>query len=123
MTALDLAAIEQRANAATEGPWEPQCVQPRMDGAHQWWIKAGRLPRGLNATGTHADVEFVAAARTDVPALVARVRELEAVTAAVRELHWRSVGNQDVCQECSVLADPQVVVWPCPTARALGVTA
>ena len=78
---LDLAAIEQRVNVATPGPWE------------QAW-HAQRKPICLITNGTKfgiygnapcdyqhdddANGEFIAAARSDIPALIARVRELEA---------------------------------------------
>ena len=63
---MDLDAIEARANAATEGPWE-------YSGLTLW----GRDNLGLIKATTPEDRTFTAAARTDVPALVARVRELE----------------------------------------------
>ncbi|MEU0493466.1 hypothetical protein ABZ249_29930 [Nocardiopsis sp. NPDC006139] len=81
---MDLDAIEQRTRAATEGPW---------------WIDAdgelrGRRPGrpldqemeptvGVACMGD-PDAAFAAAARTDVPALVARVRELEEENAKLR---------------------------------------
>lgn len=63
---MDLDAIEQRTRAATEGPWE-------YDGRTLW----GRDSVGRIKADTPADKEFIVATRTDVPALVARVRELE----------------------------------------------
>lgn len=72
---MDLDAIEQRTRAATEGPWE-------YDGRTLW----GRDDIGRIKADTPEDRAFTAAARTDVPALVARVRELEEALASVREL-------------------------------------
>ncbi len=53
---INLDEIERRANAATPGPWK--------EGASDVYIVR--------------NAAFIAAARTDVPALIARVRELEA---------------------------------------------
>lgn len=80
LTVPDLAAVERRAAAATEGPW---LTYAGTDGN-------GNSTRGVTYERNQdeavfedrwcgpADAEFIAHARTDVPALVARVRELEA---------------------------------------------
>jgi len=77
---IDLDAIEARANAATPGPWRDQhheCSEvwgPAPD-SQTHSMQIARIGRAqfdvLNAA-------FIAHARTDVPALIARVRELEA---------------------------------------------
>lgn len=74
---IDLDAIEARANAATPGPL---VVVPCGVDDLGWDIDtaAGDFPAGIRgAFGRREDAEFHAAARTDVPALVARVRALE----------------------------------------------
>lgn len=65
MTEAELAEIEARANAATPGPW-------KIGGLR-------RLQMGL----MEQDADFVTAARTDVPALVAEVRRLLAALAKI----------------------------------------
>ena len=72
---IDLDAIEARVNAATPGPWT---------GTVNQGVEAGADPvfeTGCNCctepTLSEADAAFIASARTDVPALIARVRELE----------------------------------------------
>ena len=109
MTDLDLDAIEARADAATDGPWVVKLL----------------------------DAEFIAHARTDVPALVAALREARAKVEAmrswidgakvdldgyddaraaidrVRALHVRMFDTDRLCSECSD-------VYPCATIRALG---
>ena len=77
---MDLDKIEKRANAATEGPWELEKIGDFHDPG---WMIADiiRDPKGTNALNIGTDKalgEFISSARTDVPALVARVRELEA---------------------------------------------
>lgn len=76
---MNLDEIEARANAATPGPWRDQhheCseVWGRAPDSQTHSMQIARIGRAqfdvLNAA-------FIAAARTDVPALIARVRELE----------------------------------------------
>ena len=78
---LDLEAIEARANAATEGPW---VVTASRSGRS---LSVG--PDGFSGRERgerfREDAEFTAAARTDVPALVAFVRQLQAEVKDLRE--------------------------------------
>ena len=90
MTPERLAEIEARANAATQGPWE---WHPYM-GSGATLAKPNHPFHELNILKTTddwppvaADAEFIAAARTDVPALLAEVRRLQAAVERVRELH------------------------------------
>ena len=75
---LDLDAIEQRANASTEGPW---CADPIED-RDGWFVHSAAEPLfpivAVDERGSQSepDAAFIAAARTDVPALVAEVRRL-----------------------------------------------
>jgi len=70
---LDLDAIEARAAAATEGPWS-------RDDEHSLSVAICYTPHvwALAHSGTEANAEFIAHARTDVPALVAALREARA---------------------------------------------
>ena len=78
MTAAELDAIEQRAHAATEGPWEAS--------AHRTGHYLVICPDcGVRGGYERADAEFIAHARSDVPALVAEVRRLRAMEQRVRE--------------------------------------
>jgi len=88
---IDLDEIEARANAATHGPWgalimhgvasvhAPSCYvytnDPLEDTHPDTIARWGR------------DAIFIASARTDVPALIARVRELEAEWDACARSH------------------------------------
>lgn len=85
MTDLDLDAIEARAEAATEGPWE-------------WRVSDDRRWAIVDTTSSNRDdsdraiarfvdddiAEFIAHARIDVPALVAVVRTLTAENERLR---------------------------------------
>lgn len=74
MTPEQLDAIEARANAATPGPWTPS--HHPNDPYH--WAVFDTDTRALTANrgGCPDDAEFIAAARTDIPVLVAEIRRL-----------------------------------------------
>jgi hypothetical protein len=79
---IDLGAIERRANAATPiQEWD--CGMEKSDSGecgeyseYVRWFCAG--PHCETIDAARNDAIFIASARTDVPALIARVRELEA---------------------------------------------
>jgi hypothetical protein len=75
LTDDELAAIEARCEAATAGPWD--CDE------HTMLIYA--RDEGVVAVVDHhrANVSFIAAARSDVPALLAEVRRLRAFNAKI----------------------------------------
>jgi hypothetical protein len=72
---IDLDAIEARANAASPGPWT------RTD-SYDPEINVDVCNADGNLVGPD-DEEFIASARTDVPALVAEVRALRKLLGAV----------------------------------------
>lgn len=77
--------IEARANAATEGPWvkdpdEPDHVlKPDRPGSTWDGTYIATVQRDDFNLFEEANTEFIAAARTDVPALVAAIRAALAV--------------------------------------------
>jgi hypothetical protein len=87
---LDLDQIETRANAATEGPWctdswEIYQGTEYQPGISQW---IGETCRGTGSLEQdRADAAFVAAARTDVPAMAAEIRRLGAELAEYEPLN------------------------------------
>ncbi|NYV73105.1 hypothetical protein [Streptomyces sp. UH6] len=75
--APDLAAITARANAATPGPWT---VERDESSLHRFVVSEDHMltaDLGYLGNSSQDDAAFIAAARTDVPALLARVAELE----------------------------------------------
>jgi len=103
MTPAELDAIEAREKAATEGPWRavaqdggevfhgfergvvtgwdhPQLRGPLDITGLGIDLRSGRAVRRMDAT----DAEFIAHARSDVPALVAEVRRLRGLLEAER---------------------------------------
>ena len=114
---LDLDAIAARCAAATRGPWT--------------WHRRDDAPHDLNAGDDSVlypyadrwdsaalfidpgDAAFIEHARDDVPALVARVRELEDAlqriaaaephAAAMDESDWSHMSGPDTCDGCEGL--------------------
>lgn len=86
MTPTELDEIEARAAAATEyGPSRVVKCSCGHEACNKFWVDNSPLSY-VNLK--LADAEFYAAVRTDVPKLVARVRELEA---ALKEAYfWES---------------------------------
>jgi hypothetical protein len=81
MTQLDLDAIEARAKAATKGSWwwpdDGSALIGRARGADDEWIDTTVIVADLdNVVIEPEDAEFIAHARTDIPALIARIREI-----------------------------------------------
>ena len=95
MTREELEAIEKREREATAGPWRPE-----RDGGFNFAdarIVCAEADRARRATGASArpsylalvekmdDAAFIAAARTDIPALLAEVRRLREVCSDAAE--------------------------------------
>jgi hypothetical protein len=81
---LDLEAIEARADAAVPGPWE--MLGPSKYSPNEAYIKAPiEIYTGYEGEMSPADVQFIAHARTDVPALCAEVRRLRGLLVEAAE--------------------------------------
>ncbi|MFE5559534.1 hypothetical protein [Streptomyces sp. NPDC056544] len=96
MSEDELAAIEERTAAATPGPWlawmesrhgigGESFIQLRPDAPedHELYVRrftAGDEVKGPN-TALDADIDFIAAARQDVPRLLAEVKRLRTALA------------------------------------------
>jgi hypothetical protein len=126
----ELNQIEERARAATEGPWEVFTIASSAGESSRIFSDAlgpaadiAHIPMPWNGDGSNA--AFIAAARTDVPALVAALREARG---ALREVE--SKGEDSSCPACGALfpltdRDPTADrghAPSCALARALGVT-
>jgi hypothetical protein len=83
---VDLKAIRERAEKATPGPWHVfVCI--RCDALHLWPGPCGKHDP------TDADKEFIDAARSDIPALLEHIEELERELTAEYGLSpkWRAM--------------------------------
>jgi hypothetical protein len=85
---LDLDAIEARADAATEGPWFNNRNGVVIVESHP-------LAPTVSENSSWGDAEFIAAARADIPALVA---ELRAARADLGLVHLALQHDRD-CEE------------------------
>lgn len=112
-----LDAIQARAEAATEGPWEAHC-------ADTWWIQDGgcdEIAIILDRPGidedpqAEANAAFFINARQDVPALVAALRAVE----AVHQVEKRVTLIGPYCAGCTSPIDGGPELWPCPTITAI----
>lgn len=83
MPKLDLDLIEARANAATPGPWHYV-----FGYGFDWHTSQDGAPT--------ANTEFACMAREDVPAMVARIRELET---ALKHARSEIVSVRDVLDQ------------------------
>lgn len=80
MDAKYLAEIKARERAATPGPWEEKTNRhPQCNGEPWGWISgaSGNITWSGYVGKTNAD--FIAHARTDIPALVAEVERLNVI--------------------------------------------
>lgn len=103
---LDLTAIQARVDAATPGPWTEHRKAERIEDGKAVYasvVKAGaqdiaydisrakvtRLPQDRYSPERSFDAAFIAAARSDIPALIREVQALRSrlatVTGAVKE--------------------------------------
>ncbi|MGW4695190.1 hypothetical protein ACWEO1_22740 [Kitasatospora cineracea] len=97
----DLDTIQARTNAATPGPWYPQTdygndfIATQIGGYEHGigWLNFGA------GSQARADREFVTAARTDVPALIAYARHLEARVADLEQQLAKYVGVEPTVRE------------------------
>lgn len=124
---IDLDELERLANAATPGPWIEDYTDHRIPypfihgplskpkGQLGVQLVVANLP--ISGREIH-DMAFIAAARTAVPQLVARVRELEAL---LRKAEWTENphGYGGWCLWC--LGNPDDGHHPaCPWQAAMG---
>ena len=110
-----LARIRAQADAATEGPWE-------LLGDGEYVSGPGILVAPDDGGVTSADAEFIAAARTTVPALLdalEKVLELhQPVTDGMGFTEHGYGGISPACSSCGT-SDEYAVPYPCPTVTAI----
>ena len=124
MSSEQLDAIKARAEAATDGPW--RVISDYIPGVIEVEGPTASNDYVAELSADKADLEFIAHARQDIPALAAAVE-------AVLELHkpitddgnslrnWLGMGNgkpRDYCNECEV-DGYTAVPYPCPTVAAI----
>lgn len=133
---LNLDAIEARATAATPGPWRDADTHLGRHGHTatvlsgtgndtdlRAWLPSLSQEAWDETRNVWADAAFVAAARTDVDALLAEVRRLRNAMEQIRNLHTDSpMGPCPVCIDADAAAagGDGLVPYPCPTGRLAG---
>lgn len=120
----NLPTIRARADAASPPPWLAASHNRRRDGIALVGVfdldgngQALAVLAGTDARRRHADAQFIAHARTDVPALCDLAERLLYAAERldrIRAWHARETGPAgmvgDYCTECDRR-------WPCDTAR------
>ncbi|HUQ71036.1 MAG TPA: hypothetical protein VM165_16025 [Planctomycetaceae bacterium] len=78
LTDVELAAIRERTNAATLGPWchREGFIETCSEPSQLLGVTLQRSEEGLDALPGLANAEFIAQARTDVPRLLAEIDRL-----------------------------------------------
>lgn len=144
---LDLNAIEQRAAAATPGPWGfydgsnyadlAADLTMSSSSSYSYRQRVARLEdedhwddpahEDHDEAQAHAQMAanaaFIAAARTDVPEMASEIRRLRAALKEIRHLHTDSpMGPCPLCinADAVVAGGDGLHPWPCPTARLTG---
>ena len=111
-----LARIRAQADAATEGPWT-WATHSTADG-DEWAVFSPKdWALATNRDGWAGDAEFIAAARTNVPRLVAALE-------AVLEQHTpKDNGRVSMCCSCEQWiessGDEACIEYPCPTVATI----
>lgn len=103
MTDAELRAIEERANAVTPEPWKLALTSQTIlapDGSALAHLFHGSPDHPEVQEQARRDAAFLLGCRADVPALIARVRELEAALRAA-ELRGVRAGLEAAAQACS----------------------
>ena len=117
--------IRKQANAATEGPWEADGLEGTVTSKTDGLVTDPQGPY-LVVDGitmwAESDAEFIAAARTDVPALLdalEKVLELhQPVTDGMGFTEDGYGGISPACSSCGT-SDEYAVPYPCPTVTAI----
>ena len=113
--------IRAREQAATPGPWEwatdkgaPDYVQLYSTAEIDEYEADILSADGGDVLLSAADADFIAHARTDIPALLAAIDELTAQRDAVLALH-----KEDGIHGPGVYCHHDLQRWPCETVRTL----
>jgi hypothetical protein len=114
MTDIDYDAIEARAAAATEGPWANlghDIGQVVYDSQGPCEL-VGPVMLGRAIGEAHpTDAEFIAHARTDIPALLTALRERDATIARVRDVAEELIQSFDRVESSRALYDAPTHRW------------
>ena len=100
LTEEQLKEIEARANAARPAPWHVEVHEPTLSRMVRSDDHTLDIGFGYVGNRTEEDAEFVAHARTDVPALLAKARRLrEENDKVTADLHVFVERNTDLVNE------------------------
>ena len=104
MTEEELTAIEARATAATREPWS--VGDAYVPTASLSAVSVYGMGMEIAECQTATDGAFIAAARVDVPSLVAEVRRLRALVKAAYAEGW-AASSDCSCDACIKEGEPE----------------
>lgn len=104
----DLAVTKDVESRATPGPWHTE-PSKHVSGRYVIDTESRTIMHVTGPVHSPADAEFIAHARTAVPALVAAVERVQALHTPHRRPGHASDGTCESCYR----------VYPCPTIREL----
>lgn len=119
MTGVDVEHTKALEAAATPGPW---CVETEDRHYENVYIGGEWLPDIMSdGLMDRTDAEFIAHARTVVPALVAAVERVQALHTPINAADYGVRNRGAITQVCTGCGqdDGNWQYWPCPTIRAL----
>lgn len=90
MSKLDTQAAKKRCEAAGPGPWKAERREPYRNehiGGHTYLIRApnGNMPVDKHGIWEEAEAEFIAHARTDLPAALEELEKTRGLLRRVKE--------------------------------------
>ena len=119
-----LARIRKQADAATEGPWRHISifdVGGFVEDSHGRELFDWAQDDAGTICTPDADAEFIAAARTTVPALLDALEKVLAlhprVVVMAADPEFGQMEDDAICGACIV--DYEAADWPCPNVRAI----
>ena len=109
MSPDDIKRFRELSSRATPGPWVAETAQEHRGADGMWWVRSGGGWRTegsklLLRDAAKEDLEFIAAARTALPAALDEIERLRAA--------WRTVNEPDEHQDPCRFGEPLGMVTP-----------
>lgn len=103
--------------AATHGHWEASSSEVTMNDKSEWRIGPRNRPQVARSVMSRANAELI----THLVNHAAEYIEAREAVARLREVHrpYLGVNGLSYCEECTVFADIEHVLYPCDTIRTI----
>lgn len=107
---LDLEPIKAREQAATEGPWEKRPVGGGLDFDVSSTIRGDLVGDYRGQFNREEDADFVAHARTDIPALIAEVERLRKMVSDIESGYYHLQGELKRFETCWICGEKKPLI-------------